>query len=760
MLKLRSPIKTSLKPDLLSSQEAFCERIKGNYMQLGGFVDETDLLHLVTSPPEVFIAEGGMTSIITNANTENNQIRKVNIINNLLNRITVSADSELSYQDKVYITNILHRLGVKDERKFMKQVYRITNEYKEQNETLKLYWENLNDIRNMIREYRISEDIRVRNDSEVLNSNVLHLHEEINRRLNTAAIYRILQNFYENTSQPRTVTSTEYRITEQERLTRHMVLNRLRETVTEEAEPLVYRNENIYEGDVEGEEVTNVTEVSERITSAVLLSLVENIYENTYERLNHDIKNWLSVEDVFYGAADNTLFRIENNTAYLQYLHEEFTKNEGSQSFYRNESDTIKQLLSISRNSNIDLFRTDTINISENGETIREYLTEREEEAPESTYPETSTGSSAESSYPQTDSEGEKKTPEEIRRETEQKLYQTYQQNIARNERYMQSLRTILRENPPARQEGTSAERTMRDSFLALEHPEEFRAQYEEAERLEAQRTEIIRTETEKLFSPIERVTHELIREYLRAPERFTHSDRMSVNNMGLLLYDIKQAEEQERNERAGITPSAASSAENAPSGGEPKAIFPVGDTNLTFNENETNVSIENGGATYSNVLNNTEVEYIFPVTEAKEYYLNMPEGAEGRISEATKRAGELRRGTGSAGAVEETYEDRSVSIVHRSMENTISEETIENLREEMKRIEETGRKTVTSFETNETENRTIVNNITNETIENNTRQIETLVNKQLRTQLDSISDKVYNRIEKQLKNEQRRRGL
>ena len=59
-----------------------------------------------------------------------------------------------------------------------------------------------------------------------------------------------------------------------------------------------------------------------------------------------------------------------------------------------------------------------------------------------------------------------------------------------------------------------------------------------------------------------------------------------------------------------------------------------------------------------------------------------------------------------------------------------------------------------------ETENRTVVNNITNETIENKSRQIESLVNKQLRTQLDSISDRVYNRIEKQLKNEQRRRGL
>ncbi len=691
MLKLRSPIKISLKTDLLSSQEAFCERIKGNYMQLAGYVDETDLLHLVTSPPEVFIAEGGMTSFVQNTNTENNQIRKVNIINNLLNRITVSADSNMSYQDKVYITNILHRLGIKDERKFMKQVYRITKQFKQQNETLKLYWDNLNDIRNIIREYRQTEDIRIKSDTEVLNSNVLHLHEEVNRRLNTAAIYRILQNFYENTSDPRTVSSTEYRISEQERLTRQFVINRLREEVKEEKTPLIYRDENIYESDVQGDEVTNLTEVNERITSAVLLSMIENIYENTYERLNHNIKNWLSTEDIFYGAADNTLFRIENNTAYLQYLHEEYEKNEESQSFYQNESDIINQILS--------------------------------------------------------------------REKTQQLLYQTYQQNMERSESFTRSVNNILRDNRSPKQEESGLERTMRDSMLALEHPEEFREKFEEEERREAQRIETIRTETEKLYSPIERMTHELIREYLRAPERYRYSERISVNNMGLLLHDIMEAESEESPVPAAAQEKATPESIPVEKAQAPRARNAYERT-ARQQEGDVNINNYNTELSYSDVSNNTDVEYIFPVNETNEYYLNLVERNEEGKSDIIRRAGELTGASAPVTRNEETFEDRSVSIVHRSRETTVSEEQIEDLREEMKRIEETSRNTVTNVRTNETENRTVVNNITNETVENNTREIENMVNRQLRTQLDSISDRVYNRIEKQLKNEQRRRGL
>ena len=108
----------------------------------------------------------------------------------------------------------------------------------------------------------------------------------------------------------------------------------------------------------------------------------------------------------------------------------------------------------------------------------------------------------------------------------------------------------------------------------------------------------------------------------------------------------------------------------------------------------------------------------------------------------------------------EERFENETTSIIHRVKETSVSEETIENLREEMKRIEETNRTTDEKIQTIETQNRTVVNNVSNETVEMNTEKIETLINNRVRAQLDAISDKVYGRIERQLRNEQRRRGL
>ena len=211
MLTIKAPIEIAYRNDLTASGDAFCEKIRGNYLQLGHYVDDADLMHLVTQPPQVFLMNGGMTSFTDNTSVENTQIRKVEVINNLVNRILVSADASLSYQDKVYITNVLHQLGIRDERKFMNEVYRLTKQTREQNETINLYWDNLTEIRSLVEEYAEETQVQVRSDKEIFDQEVLHLHEEVNRRLQTASIYQILRNFYESREGEKTVTNAEYR---------------------------------------------------------------------------------------------------------------------------------------------------------------------------------------------------------------------------------------------------------------------------------------------------------------------------------------------------------------------------------------------------------------------------------------------------------------------------------------------------------------------------------------------------------------------
>ena len=751
MLKLRTPIQTVLKPDLLASQEAFSERITGNYMQIGNWVDEADLLHVVTEPPEIFLVNGGMTSLVQNASVENNQIRKVEIINNLINRIMVSADAGLSYQDNVYITNILHKLGIRDERKFMKEVYRLTRQTKEQNETVNLYWENLNEIREMVEDYTSESNLTLRDETEVLNQNVLHLHEEVNRRLNTAAIYRIMQNFYENVEAPRTVTNAEYKLSETTRISREILLNRLREAVRGEAQPLIYRHENVYEGDETDIENVTFQEVNERITSAVLLNLIDNIYESTYERLNHNISNWISAEDTFYGAAENTLYRIEQNTAYLQYLKNEYEKNEEQQNLYRNEIDLVTTLLDMRRNEDL------RIQQSLGGNSYSTEVTENRFAGDTVTNVENREVSPADITYRVEEGDTEvTEVTEGNRSSLEERIYQTYQQNIARNERYMQSLKNITEQYRTETRTEKPEERTRQEAMLALEHPEQFLADFEARERdaIETERT--ILRESEKLLSPEQQVAHRLIREYIEAPQRFYNTEVISKDNMGLLLLDIQQAEREESGTGEEGGQKASGEGEGTGSGSTTVPGSPylprTGDTTVTNLYPTTNHIFR----TDREFMTLEEREAILP--GEKMVLRRESEIVNNVIDRVVFRW--MERSTPLPMA-KETYADEHISMVHRSKETTVDEEVIENLQNEIRRIEDTNRTVSQRVENITNETRTVVEQrYTTNVIEENKEEIRAIVNRSVKQQLDTITDRVYGKLEKQLRNEQRRRGL
>ena len=817
---LKAPIETTLRNDLTKGGEAFCERIRGNYLQMGSYVEEADLMHLVTQPPQVFLMNGGMTNLVENASVENTQIKKVEVINQLVNRILISADASLSYQDRVYITNILHQLGIRDERKFMKEVYRLTRQTREQNETINLYWDNLSEIRSMVEEYTQQNNLQLRKDEEIFQQEALHLHEEVNRRLQTASVYQILRNFYESRSGDRTVTNAEYRITEQGRMAREILLNRLREEVRGEAAPLVYRHENIYEGDEERIEEVTLQEVTERVTSAILLNLVDNLYENTYERLDHTQQNWISAEDTFYGAAENTLYRIEQNTAYLQYLHDEYLRNEENIDLYQKETEQIRNMINLYESSDL------RIQQSLGGNTYENSALEERQYTDQSEVNVTNTFTSAEMTF--TRQQGDTLELENETRITDrltQNVYQAYQQNLARHQKYMQNLKQILQQNPPEDSFGSARERTMEEARLALTHPEEVVARFEDEREREVQRLETIRRETEKILSPEQRLAHSLIREYLTAPQNFYHSEMISKDNLGILLRDIRQAEQEELQsaerekrpaEAAFDEPSGERSQNPEPfgSGEGREPVYVGGDTGSLFFEPALRREYQEA-----------VLQTLYPVFSTRLIHLTPQITVEEVAGEVKKLTGEaLPREEGEKEAAlqdnletviergsritreftsevkeyasgeernlihrrqteiinnitdrviyswlerqvyrpreKETYENTRISMVHRSKETSVDEETIESLRQEMQRLEETNRITTQKVENRETKETTVIQNTTRETVEDNTEQIQSIINRSVRQQLDAITERVYGRIEKQLRNEQRRRGL
>ncbi len=752
MLKIKAPIQTKVKADLCGSYETFTERIRGNYQQISHYMETTDLLHLVTQPPEIFLMEGGDTMFANETNIENRQIQKVEVINNLVNRILVSADGTLHYQDRVYISNILRQLGIHDDRKFMKEVRKAFQETKEQNELVNLYWNNMVELRNMVSDYQEQNETKIENETEELHQEVLHLHEEVNARLQTGAIYQMLQSFASQTYNPRNITQQQYQLSENTRLSREILLQRLRENVRGERQPLIYRHENIYEGaDLTENEIT-VENVSERVTSAVLLNLIDNIYQASYEYIDHKLDNWYRADAAYFQSAENTLSRIENNTAYIQYLHEVTNRAEQEIDESRSELSVLNQILDLRRWSDTriqpsiggNVYETAAEQILLGGETV------------------TQEGDT----FEQTDlthvtKEGDTETTEvNVEESTEnlrQQLYQTYQQNIARNEKYMQNLRQIIEEYRPGQRQTVSREEMQRNALEALEHPEQFLESIREEGSKEREEQEALARALEEALPRDQQIVNRLLRQYIEAPESEREKMGISVNNQSLLFYDIYQATPESERERL-LHPEDTTPEETA---AMQQLLADTGQGSESRTEREETVrNIVHEINERENELRERAVE---TRTDAELIHRDLTEREDQAIvKEITERVIERWRGEGGTKrrTVETAEERETISFIHRSVENEISEEDLEEIRQEMRMNRETVQRNLSEERTTQTTNYTTTNTVTNNIVEQNEEEIQRLINRTVRRQMDTITEKVYGRIEKQLQNERRRRGL
>ncbi len=151
MLTIKAPIEITAKTSYVSDLEEFYYRTIGNYSLIETPVNGEDLLHLSTTPPEIYVEEGSsMTSLIQSSTRNEANIQKVEILNNVLNRIVMSADAHLTYQDRVFITDALYKLGIRDDRRFMNAFYRMAEETKNTNTLINLYLEKGMELREMV----------------------------------------------------------------------------------------------------------------------------------------------------------------------------------------------------------------------------------------------------------------------------------------------------------------------------------------------------------------------------------------------------------------------------------------------------------------------------------------------------------------------------------------------------------------------------------------------------------------------------------
>lgn len=502
MLKVTAPIELNMRPEIVTAGEGFCNRMTANYRMIDTDVSPSDMLHVTTEPPEFYFGEETRNTFSSNTQVNIREENVANIINNLVNRIMVSPDFNMSYQDRVYISNALKKLGIKDEHTFMKQLFNIREEINNTNQLIDLYFAYGENIKNLVDEY-ITRDGVDKGETKVTNQSDLHLHEDIYNRLETGLIYSIVQNFTENAYGFDVISNNEMQISEQKTVLENILLKELQSEARGESIPLVYRSDNYYEDYDFNEDNSSEEKINEVINSATLLRFITNAIETKVSSDTKNINNWFLVRPGLSSVIENTLNRMESNL----------------------RSENITNAFRISNTEIQNRIRENEINIINNlmeGDRVTEnYETE------ELTYHTTKEGDSF--------TEALEQLNENLRMDEKR-----IEENNIRYEQIINEEREKVRKrlSPTERRE-----RQRQDALMALESPEEVIMTLRMEQELANENEQKIKEAARNAAIPKEDRIITLIDEYIKNPSQGIPGAIVTHDDFSVLAGDIERVE-------------------------------------------------------------------------------------------------------------------------------------------------------------------------------------------------------------------------
>lgn len=315
MLTIHTPIELKNDPSILTMTDAFAARIGANYQQMTARLSPEELLHLISAPPEIYLAKGGAHSFVDLTNNVQSQELKLSMINNVLNRVLVMDGRHTTYQDEVFIYNTLRKLGVTDVSQFVHQAKLLFEETNSRNELIDLYWSHQAEISELTASYEKLRESKPPEETqeETQAQSVLWLHETILNRLKTGGIYQELRNYLtQQSGSTFYLNRQELQVGEQSVSAEYILLNRLKNQTTEREVPLVYNRLNVYELGDETTYISHAGQTVSQMIQAVLLQAIDQVYALRYDEIKNSSRNvWYELANAVYETAANTFERFE-----------------------------------------------------------------------------------------------------------------------------------------------------------------------------------------------------------------------------------------------------------------------------------------------------------------------------------------------------------------------------------------------------------------------------------------------------------------
>ena len=496
MIIIKEPIKLNCRDQMKTVSNNLHHRIMANYQLMPVDLGKEELLHMMTSPPEIYLATDENTTILNSNTVFDNKEIKIDVMNNLLNRLSIHNQFQWTYQDKIYIETVLRKLGIKNTINFMEVIQKkmVTNQSLE--EKIEKYWNYIISYREEEENHR--EEILINKEDIFYDDHEdrIYLHEAIMNRLQTGLIYRIIDNFNTNNQYNSSIISNhQLMLTEQKKTARQILLNQMETYLTGEEIPFIYLEKNTYESIDQEEEYYEEKVINQRITEAVLHQLIDSVYMERLTSYKEEKNLWMNLRNALYQTAENTLFRMQNTSSFYKEIQKntEYILNKKDmaiQNFYENRNEIVKK--------DHLLFPKETF--IEEEKIYDEYRTHDNTEI------------------------------------IKQQLEKINQKNIEN----LEKLQTVLQDTKELpKRRILSKEEQRRESLRALQAPEELLLQYREEAVFEEVSKEVIRKEVMENLPQDTRYIMETIERFRTLPQE-TKEQTVSKNNLAMLLEDTK----------------------------------------------------------------------------------------------------------------------------------------------------------------------------------------------------------------------------
>ena len=318
MLTIKAPIQLHIAQSLTGNADAFGQRIRGNYSLMGAHFGAKDLLFLMTAPPELPEDLGGMTTLVNQQSNVNVRSVTMDVVNNVVNRILLDGTEQFTYQDQVYLTTVLNRLGITNAQTFLDQVRQLRLENESTVHLTRLYRAELAHILQRQaagepapalplpapageEENPSTQDPRVTLCLDILN------------RLDAANTVQILHAFQRSWSGGVNVfRNQEFRLSEQLRVQNALALTQVQQRLYEQPNLHLTYHQNAYETGAVSEVPADEEQVLSQAAAAALVSAVDHTVVQVLNRPELRQEQWIQIQNALWQTAENTLARFES----------------------------------------------------------------------------------------------------------------------------------------------------------------------------------------------------------------------------------------------------------------------------------------------------------------------------------------------------------------------------------------------------------------------------------------------------------------